>query len=54
MLCAVSTKKRDAVCNTGNLGSTTDITVVVLQLTVQMGLLTQFRRIQTAFEEQQL
>ena len=55
-LCAVSTKKRAGIFNTGNPGSTTDITmaVYVVELPVQTGLLTQVHRIRTVFGEQQL
>jgi hypothetical protein len=55
-LCAASTKNRAGICSTGNMGSTTDIAVVVLvvQLPVQTDILTQVRYIQTLFEEQHL
>jgi len=56
MLCVVSTIKRAGVCNTSNLGSTTDITVLVLVvlLTEQMALLTPVCCTQTVVEETQL
>jgi len=56
MLCAVFTKNRAGLCNTSNLRSATDITVLVLvvQLTVQMAVLTPVCCIQTVVEEQQL
>jgi hypothetical protein len=56
MLCAVSAKKRSGTCYTGNLGSTTDITMLVLgvELPVQTGLLAQVHLIQGVFEEHQL
>jgi len=53
---AVSTETRVIISNTGKLGSTTDITMVVLvvELPVQSVILTKFRGIETVFEEQQL
>ena len=56
MLCAGFTKNRAGLFYTSNLRSATDITVLVLvvQLTVQMAVLTPVCCIQTVVEDQQL